>query len=109
MTDRNWAYQQIGKDYAAHSRVKHSVKEFVRGDVHNNTAVSFNSLVERANQSIFQYMSKKHLPRYLNEIGFRWVHRVPKKDATKNHSHKTVMVALPVIDMLCSLLTYVVG
>jgi hypothetical protein len=77
MTDRNWAYQQIGKDYAAHSRVKHSVKEFVRGDVHNNTAVSFNSLQERANQGIFHHMSQKHLPRYLNEIGFRSAHRVP--------------------------------
>jgi hypothetical protein len=49
MTDRNWAYQQVGKDYAAQSWVKHSVKEFARGDVHNNTAESFKSLLEPAN------------------------------------------------------------
>ena len=109
MTDENWAYQQIGKDYAAHSWVTHSAKEFARGDVHNNTAESFNSLLERAKQGIFHFMSQKHLPRYLNEIGFRWAHRVPKKIVTKHRRHKTVMVALPVIDMLCSLLTHAVG
>jgi hypothetical protein len=71
MTDQNWAYQQIGKDYAAHSWVNHSAKEFARGDVHNNTAESFNSLLERAKQGVFHFMSQKHLLRYLNEIGFR--------------------------------------
>ena len=109
MTDQNWAYKQIGKDYAAHSWVKHSAKEFSRGDVHNNTAESFNSLLERAKQGIFHYMSPKHLPRYLNEIGFRWAQRMPKKIVTKNCRRKTVMVALPVIDMLCSLLIHAVG
>ena len=109
MTDQNWAYQQIGKDYAAHSWVNHNAKEFARGDVHNNTAESFNSMLERAKQGVFHFMSQKHLQRYLNEIGFRWVHRVPKKIVTKHRRRKTVMVALPVIDMLCSLLTHAVG
>jgi hypothetical protein len=68
-----------------------------------------NMLLERAEQGTFHYMNQKYLSRYLNEIGFRSAHRVPKKDVTKHHSHKTVMVALTVIDMLCSLLTYVVG
>ena len=66
-------------------------------------------LLERAEQGIYHHESQKYLPRYLNEIGFRSAHRVPKKDVTKHHRHKTVMVALPVIDMLCSLLTYAVG
>ncbi len=109
MTDQNWAYQQIGKDYAAHSWVNHSEKEYARGDVHNNTAESFNSLLERAKQGVFHYMSQKHLPRYLNEIGFRWAHREPKEIVTKHRRRKTVMVSLPVMDMLCSLLTHAVG
>ena len=109
MTDQNWAYQQIGKDYAAHSWVNHSEKEFVRGDVHNNTAESFNSLLERAKQGVFHFMSQKHLQRYLNEIGFRWAHRVPKEVVTKHRKRKTVMVALPVMDMFWSLLTHAVG
>jgi hypothetical protein len=109
MTDQNWAYQQIGKDYAAHAWVNHSAKEFARGDVHNNTAESFNSLLERAKQGVFHYMSQKHLSRYLNEIGFRWAHRVPKKTVTKNRRSKIVMVAMPVTDMLSSLLTHATG
>ena len=109
MTDENWAYQKIGKGYAAHSWVTHSAREYARGDVHNNTAESFNSLLERAKQGIFNFMSQKHLSRYLNEIGFRCAHRVPKKIVTKHRRQKTVLVALPVIDMLCSLLTHAVG
>jgi hypothetical protein len=54
-------------------------------------------------------MSQKHLQRYLNEIGFRWAHRVPKEIVTKHRKHKTVIVALPVMVMLCSLLTHAVG
>ena len=77
--------------------------------MHNNTAESFNSLLERAKQGIFHYMSQKHLPRYLNEIGFRWAHREPKEIVTKHRKRKTVMVALPVMDMLWSLLTHAVG
>ena len=109
MTDQNWAYQQIGEDYAAHSWVNHSEKEYARGEVHNNTAESFNSLLERAKQGVFHFMSPTHLPRYLNEIGFRWAHRVPKEIVTKHRRRKTVMVALPVMDMLWSLLTHAVG
>ena len=109
MTDQNRAYQKIGADYAAHSWVNHSAKEFVRGDVHNNTAESLGSLLERAKQGVFHYMSKKHLPRYLNEIGFRWEHRTPAGIVTKHGKQKIVMVALPVIDMLGSLLTQAVG
>jgi hypothetical protein len=51
-------------------------------------------------------MSKKHLPRYWNEIGFRWDHRTPAEIVTK--SGKIVMVALPVIDVLDSLPTQAV-
>ena len=47
--------------------------------------------------------------RYLNEIGFRWAHREPKEIVTKHRRRKTVMVALPVKDMLWSLLTHAVG
>jgi len=68
--------------------------------VHNHTAGSFNSLLERAKQGIFHYMSQKHLLRYLSEIGFRWAHRVAKKIVTKHRRRKTVMVALTVNDML---------
>jgi transposase-like protein len=109
MTDENRAYPQIGKHYAAHSSVNHSAKEYARGDVHNNTAESFNSLLERAKQGVFHFMSSKHLPRYLNEIGFRWDHRIPTEKKTKKGEIKIVMIAIPVIDLLYSLLSGPVG
>jgi hypothetical protein len=87
-TDENWAYQRIGENYGAHSWVNYGSKEFARGDVHNNTAESFNSLLERAKQGIFHYMSPTHLQRYIDEIGFRWDHCTPKKKVTKKGKKK---------------------
>lgn len=109
MTDENRAYPQIGKHYAHHSSVNHSAKEFARGNIHNNTAESFNSLLERAKQGIFHYMSQKHLSRYLNEIGFRWNHRIPKEKRTRKGRKKIVMIAMPVLDMFRSLLSHALG
>jgi transposase-like protein len=109
MTDENRAYLQIGEHYAGHSSVNHSAKEYARGDVHNNTAESFNSILERAKQGVFHYMSSKHLPRYLNEIGFRWDHRIPTEKKTKKGKKKIVMIAIPVMDLLYSLLSGAVG
>lgn len=109
MTDENRAYHQIAKQYAGHSSVTHSAKEFARGDVHNNTAESFNSILERAKQGVFHHMSKQHLPRYLNEIGFRWDHRIPTEKKTKKGTKKIVMIAIPVLEMLYSLLSRALG
>lgn len=109
MTDENRAYPQIAKHYAGHSSVNHSAKEFARGNVHNNTAESFNALLERAKQGVFHYMSKKHLMRYLHEIGFRWDHRFAVEKVTKKGRQEIEMVSLPVIDLLRSLLSRALG
>ena len=60
MTDENRVYCTIGKDYAGHDWVNHSQKEYVRGEVHNNTAESFSAILERAKQGVFRFLSKKH-------------------------------------------------
>lgn len=109
MTDENYAYRKIGLQYNAHFWVKHSMGEFARGDVHNNTAESFSALLERAKEGIFHYLSKKHLTRYLNEIGFRWDHRIPIEKVTKKGTKKTVMIPIPVMGRLQSLLTRAAG
>jgi hypothetical protein len=36
-TDESRLYLRVGPEFAAHETVKHSVKEYVRGDVHTNT------------------------------------------------------------------------
>lgn len=75
----------------------------------NNTAESFSSLLERAKLGVFHHLSKKHLPRYLDEIGFRWDHRIPKEKVTKNGTKKIVMIPMPVMKKLQSLLDRAFG
>jgi len=104
MTDENHSYQSIGRQYAAHDWVNHSQKEYARGEVHNNTAESFSAILERAKQGVFHYLSAQHLRRYLNEIGFRWDHRIPEPKITRNGDLKIVMKPMPVIKMFRSLL-----
>ena len=103
MTDENHSYQSIGNQFAAHDWVNHSHKQYARGDIHNNTAESFSAILERAKQGVFHYLSKKHLSRYLHEIGFRWDHRIPELRLTKKGELKLVMKPMPVIRMLKSL------
>ena len=91
------------------------------GEIHNSRAISslenpfliktatLNSMLERAKTGVFHYMSKRHLQRYLDEIGFRWAHRTPMEKVTKNGEKKIVMVSLPVIKLLDSLLNKAIG
>ena len=89
--------------------MNHSQREYARENVHNNTAESFSAILERARQGGFHYLSRKHLKRYLHEIGFRWDHRVPELKTTRNETKKVVMRPMPVIHMLSSLLTKALG
>ena len=108
-TDELHAYKRIGKQYASHMWVNHQRKEYSRGDIHNNTAESFNAILERARQGVFHYLSKKHLSRYLHEVGFRWNQREPVLKTDKKGQLKLVMKRLPVMTMLKSLLTHAPG
>ncbi len=108
-TDELHAYKMIGKEYASHQWVKHLNKEYSRGDIHNNTAESFNAILERAKQGVFHYLSKKHLSRYLHEVGFRWNQREPKLKVNKKGKFKIIMKRLPVLTMLESLLVHAPG
>ena len=109
ITDENRAYRSIGKQFAAHDWVNHSHKEYARGDIHNNSAESFSAILERAKQGVFHYLSKKHLSRYLHEIGFRWDHRIPELKLTKKGDLKLVMKPMPLIIKLKSLLSRASG
>ncbi|MCQ9208860.1 MAG: IS1595 family transposase, partial [Omnitrophica bacterium] len=71
MTDDLNLYRGLKFD-GGHQVVKHSHKEYVRGDVHTNTAESYFSLVKRSVRGTYHHISKKHLRKYLNEFEFRW-------------------------------------
>jgi len=75
-TDELSSYRGIGKHFAGgHHTVRHSVREYARGNVHVNTAESFFALLKRGLVGTFHAVSKQHLHRYVNEFAFRWNHR----------------------------------
>jgi hypothetical protein len=58
--------------------VTHSAKEYVNKEnpeIHNNTSESVFALVKRSVYGTFHSVSKRHRPRHLSEIEFRWNHR----------------------------------
>ena len=63
-TDDAVAYDNLGN----HESVKHSAREYVRGDVHTNGVESFWSMLKRAHMGTFHKLSVKHLQRYVNEF-----------------------------------------
>ena len=54
-----------------HSKVKHSVGEYVRKQVHTNGIESFWSMLKRGYMGIYHHMSPKHLHRYVVEFRLR--------------------------------------
>jgi transposase-like protein len=52
--------------------VNHGKGEFVRGEVHTNTAEGFISLLKRGIVGTFHHVGKGHLGRYVSEFEFRY-------------------------------------
>ena len=66
-------YRGIGKEFAGgHDVVEHGVKEYVRGDVHTNTAESSHALLKRSIVGIYHNVSTEYLHRYLWQADFLW-------------------------------------
>lgn len=72
MTDESYLYRTVGKLYAGHITVKHSIGEYVRGEAYTNTIEGFFSLLKRGVYGTFHSVSKKHLHRYLGEFQYRY-------------------------------------
>lgn len=75
-TDESRLYTVIGRDFAAHETVKHTAGEYVRGDVHINSAEGYFSIFKRGMRGVYQHCAEKHLHRYLAEFDFRYNNRV---------------------------------
>ena len=72
-TDDLPSYIGIGADFAGgHHTVAHSTKEYVRGDIHTNTAESSFALLKRGIMGIYHSVSKEYLHRYLWQFDFLW-------------------------------------
>ena len=67
-TDDAKAYEGMPFD---HATVKHSLSEYVKGDVHTNGIESLWSMLKRAHTGTFHKISPKHLDRYVQEFAAR--------------------------------------
>ena len=74
-TDESRLYSAVGKEFSKHETVKHSDKEYARGDVTTNTVESYFSVFKRGMRGVYQHCSEKHLHRYLAEFDFRYNYR----------------------------------
>ncbi len=90
-------YTDDAKAYDAlpfnHATIKHSLSEYVKGDVHTNGIESLWSMLKRAHKGTFHKLSPKHLDRYVQEFAGR--HNIREQDTVnqmglvaRNMAHK---------------------
>lgn len=87
LSDASRAFAAAGDRFSAHETVRHAQREYVRGDVHANSAEGFNSRVRRTIAGVFHHISPQHADLYFHEIGFRWSQRVVARQATRRSRH----------------------
>ena len=76
-TDEAYVYTALGREFkGGHERVRHSRKEYVRGDVHTNSIEGYWSIFKRGMKGVYQHCAEKHLHRYLAEFDFRYNRRI---------------------------------
>ena len=74
-TDEYKAYNQLIKAGYKHIRVKHSVREYVKGKAHTNTLEGFWSHFKSGITGTHRSVSKKYMHAYLKEFEFRYNRR----------------------------------
>jgi hypothetical protein len=73
MTDDAHCYVNVGKEFAAHEVVNHSMDEYVREKVwHTNTIEGAFSHFDRMVIGVYHNISRKHMQAYANECAYRY-------------------------------------
>ena len=62
---------RVGTEFATHETVKHSVREYARGDVTTNPEERFFEIHKRGMTRVYQHCREQHFQRALNEFAFR--------------------------------------
>jgi transposase-like protein len=75
-TDESRLYGGSDEHFASHETVRHSIEEYVRGDVHTNSVEGYFGIFKRGMRGVYQHCKEKHLHRYLAEYDFRYNHRI---------------------------------
>lgn len=119
VTDKNPSYRKIGMSFADHRTVQHNKRQLANRatGAHINTVEAVNAVVQRALIGVYHRLGRKHLQRYLDEIVWRWNHRVPeakvrtRKSASGRRSPQSTIVwkPIPVVDQMRGLLSAAVG
>ncbi len=73
-TDDSPIYNAVTRIGAGHQhrRIYHSLKVYVRGDIHTSTVDGFWALVKNGIGGVYHGVSTRHLQSYLDEYGFRY-------------------------------------
>lgn len=74
-TDSATLYTHINEFFLTHSSVNHTLREYVRGEVHTNNIESFWAVLKRTIGGTYTHVSPRHLDRYLAEQVFRFDER----------------------------------
>ncbi|MBK6895647.1 MAG: IS1595 family transposase [Alphaproteobacteria bacterium] len=74
-TDESLLYKGAEAHVAEHHSVRHANKEYVRGNVHNNSVEGSFGIFKRGMKGVYQHCDEKHLHRYLSEFDFRYNNR----------------------------------
>jgi transposase-like protein len=90
-TDSAGQYRKIKTEFPKHDTVNHMVGEYVRGDVHVQTAESFFGLLKRGLVGTFHHVSEAHLQRYCTEFDFRFSHRKTTDTERSNSALKGII------------------
>lgn len=119
ITDKNSSYTKIGTSLANHLTVQHNKRQYAnrKTGAHINTVEAVNAIVQRALIGVYHRLGRKHLQRYLDEIFWRWNHRVPELKVRNRKSSSglqsadttTVWKPIPVVEQMRGLLCVAVG
>lgn len=73
-TDDALANLSVGKDFAEHQTVAHTLGEYVSQETgaHTQDVESFFAIIKRGVTGSFHSISEQHLARYVDEFAFRW-------------------------------------
>jgi transposase-like protein len=74
-TDDDRTFRSVKPRHCPDGVVRHSIGEYVRGDVHTNTIEGYFSILKRGIYGTYHHVSQKHLKRYLAEFDFRYNNR----------------------------------
>ena len=72
MTDEYPGYKGLDRRFAGHETVKHSEKEYVRGNAHTNTVEGYFGILKRGINGVYHHVGQGHLWRYLSEFDYRY-------------------------------------